>query len=268
MSEKKVDYLSFLLGLEPKRSLGTLSLLTGPISTEAGASVFGSLGSLKLLDSHNSLVNSGRVAPEDGDLGIGKGRYLENAAILFLDICGFSARPSETREEQELILRTLNVFLPEMIRIAEEYGGTIEKNTGDGLLAWFVNGYSERTGNGSERALKAAIEMVQRNQQFVNPTLRSRGIDEIMFRVAIDCGPVTIANLGSPKRHHSNTAIGTKANIACKLLRLASSGDIVVGDVARNSLPVSSQNRLWPIMADTGWVYRFSGAKYPAWVYR
>jgi adenylate cyclase len=268
MSEKKPDYFSFLLGLEPRRlGLGT-TLLTGPISKEAGPSLFGSIASLGFLDNLDSLTNSGRVAPEDGDLGIGKGRFLENATILFLDICGFSARPSETREEQERILRTLNLFLPEMIRILEEYGGTIEKNTGDGLLVWFVDGFSERTGNGSERALKAAIEMQQRNQQFVNPILRSRGIEEITFRVTMDCGPVTIANLGSAKRHHSNTAIGTKANIACKLLRLAGPGDIVVGDVARGSLPVLVQSRLRQIMADTGWHYRLSGAKYSAWVYR
>jgi adenylate cyclase len=155
-----------------------------------------------------------------------------------------------------------------MIRILEDYGGTIEKNTGDGLLVWFVDGSSERTGNGSERALKAAIEMQQRNQRSVSPALRSRGIEEIAFRVTIDCGPVTIANLGSAKRHHSNTAIGTKANIACKLLRLAGPGDIVIGDVARNSFPLSVQSRLSPIMADTGWYYRLSGDRYPAWVYR
>ena len=53
-------------------------------------------------------------------------------AVLFLDISGFSVRKSETVEEQGMILKILNLFFTEMIRIAEEYGGTVEKNTGDG----------------------------------------------------------------------------------------------------------------------------------------
>lgn len=266
MPEKNDIFRSFLLGQHPKPFKSLMATaLTGPAST---SSSLGLRSTFNLLDSADPLADPGRVAPDDGDIAIGKGRYFENAAILFLDICSFSARPSETKEEQDLILRALNAFFPEMVTIAEENDARIEKNTGDGLLAWFVGGEKRGPSNSAERALKTAIEMRERNQQIVNPNLRSRGIDEIEFRVAIDCGPVTIANLGSPKRYHSNTAIGTKTNIACKLLRLGSAGDIIVGDVARDCMVASSQARLQAMGADTGWVYRRNGAKYPAWIYR
>lgn len=48
-------------------------------------------------------------------------------AVMFIDICGFSSRPMETLEEQDLTLRVLNLFFTEMIRIAEEYGGNVER---------------------------------------------------------------------------------------------------------------------------------------------
>jgi adenylate cyclase len=226
----------------------------------------GFFDSFMLLD-NGGLIDPGRVAPREGDLSIGKGRRL-NMAILFLDICGFSGRLSETEEEQELVLKALNLFFPEMIRVAEKCGGTIEKHTGDGLLVWFEDAFVGNADRGTERALKTAIEMIERNRQFVSPALKSRGIEEITFRVAIDYGPVTIASLGSPKRFRANVVIGTKANIACKLLKLANGGDIVLGDVARQELPATYQIRLSPITSDTGWEYRLSKAKYPAWVYR
>jgi adenylate cyclase len=81
-------------------------------------------------------LQSGRVVPEDDDLAIGQGKRLA-MAILFLYISGFSKRRSESKEEQGMILKILNLFFTEMIRIAEEYGGTVEKNTGDGLMAYF-----------------------------------------------------------------------------------------------------------------------------------
>ena len=78
----------------------------------------------------------GRVVPEDEDLVLGSGRQL-NLAVLFLDISGSSNRPSGTHEAQNKFLPALNLFFSELVRIVEEYGGTVEKNTGDGLMAYF-----------------------------------------------------------------------------------------------------------------------------------
>jgi len=46
----------------------------------------------------------------------------------------------DTPAEQDLMLRVLALFFSEMIRIAEEYGGVVEKNTGDGLMVYFSDG--------------------------------------------------------------------------------------------------------------------------------
>src|SRR5260370_41133856 len=76
----------------------------------------------------------GRVIPDDDDLVIGTGRRLM-LTVMFIDISKFSQRQSITANEQELMLRVLNLFFTEMIRIVEDYGGVVEKNTGDGLMA-------------------------------------------------------------------------------------------------------------------------------------
>src|SRR3989442_8645607 len=84
-------------------------------------------------------VIKGREIPEDEALLLGTGRGLP-MAVLFLDICGFSSRPSATAEEQALIVHVFNLVFTELIRIAEDYGGTVEKNTGDGLMVYFEDG--------------------------------------------------------------------------------------------------------------------------------
>jgi adenylate cyclase len=207
-------------------------------------------------------VASGRVVPEQDDLVIGDGRRLR-LAILFLDISGFSSLPAETVAEQELLRRALNLFFSEMIKIAEDYGGTVEKNTGDGLMAYFPDEASEK---GAVRAVAAALTMHAANEHLLAPHFRASGLAPFSFRVAIDSGYVTIARLGAARRFNAITAVGTTANIACKLLALADRDGVLVGDAARTDLPLSWQV-IWtaPLGVATGWEYRNTGLAYTAW---
>jgi class 3 adenylate cyclase len=77
-------------------------------------------------------------------------------AVMFIDICDFSIRPMESLEEQDLTLRVLNLFFTEMIKVAEDYGGNIEKNTGDGLMVYFNDGEGSPAEKGAKRAVAAA----------------------------------------------------------------------------------------------------------------
>ena len=212
-------------------------------------------------------IGAGQSIPEDDDLSIGNGKCLQ-MAIMFIDICGFSSRPMETIEEQDLTLRVLNLFFSEMIRIAEEYNGTVEKNTGDGLMIYFDNEGEISAEGGAKRAVAAALTMMAANEHLINPILRATPLaSEVNFRISIDYGQVTIARLGSPRRFTSNTAIGTTANFASKMLHHAKAGDIILGENARNQLPSDWQTNwteLLPI--STGWHYRISGKEY--FIYR
>ncbi len=212
-------------------------------------------------------IGEGRIVPDDEALTIGNGKRLP-MAIMFIDICGFSNRPMETIEEQDLTLRVLNLFFTEMIRVAEEYGGNVEKNTGDGLMIYFNDGEGTPGEKGTKRAVSAALTMLAANEYLIKPILRATPTPEIEFRASIDYGSVTIARLGPPRRFNSNAAIGTTANFASKMLRQARAGDIVLGESARNQLPSDWQanwTELLPI--DTGWRYRLSGNLYPIYRY-
>jgi class 3 adenylate cyclase len=204
-------------------------------------------------------TNPGRVVPEAEDLVIGDGRRLD-AAILFLDISGFSSWPSETAEEQKHVLALLNVFFTEMVRIAEDYSGTVEKNTGDGLLAYFEDKAADE---GSKRAVACALTMIDTNDRLITPVLTSQGIQPIRFRIAINHGPVTIARLGAARRFNAIVAVGTAANVAAKMLSFAEADEIVIGEFVKLKLPWAWRVRwVQEMPGPTGWIYRLSGNRY------
>jgi adenylate cyclase len=208
----------------------------------------------------------GRVVPDDDDIVIGEGRRLK-LAVLFLDISGFSVRLSETEEEQTLMLKVLNLFFTEMIKIAEEYGGTVEKNTGDGLMAYFEDGGGIPPETGSKRAVACALTMMAANAHLIKPILDATPVPEIKFRVSIDSGFVTIARLGAARRFNANVAIGATANFASKMLRFAEAGDIVIGATVRDGLPAAWHQFTQPMAVTTGWSYRQSGLPYLLYKY-
>lgn len=208
-------------------------------------------------------ASAGRIIPEDEDLALGEGRRLE-LAVMFLDISDFSSRPMETAAEQDMMLRVLNLFFTEMFKIAEDYGGTVEKNTGDGLMAYFENDPLPDGENASKKAVACALTMLKANMHLISPILRATPVPEIEFRVSIDHGLVTIARMGSAKRFNANAAIGATANFASKMLRYAKPGDVVIGESVKNQLPQEWQNR-WTELAtlETGWVYMATQRTYP-----
>jgi adenylate cyclase len=40
-------------------------------------------------------------------------------------------------EQQKAVLVLMNIFMAEMLNIVRDFGGSYEKNTGDGLMAYF-----------------------------------------------------------------------------------------------------------------------------------
>jgi adenylate cyclase len=212
------------------------------------------------------LISSGRVIPETPDLVIGTGRRLE-ATVLFLDICRFSQRPAESAGEQEFLLRILNLFFTEMIHIVEDYGGVVEKNTGDGLMAYFAPD-SARPGDVRKRALAAALTMFHAANYFINPILINTPVQPLSFRVCLDHGWITIARVGAARRFNNIVAVGTTANLASKMLAKAGDNSILLGDSILPGLPSDWIQQFISLNTrDTGWTYRESGSPYCFWNY-
>jgi adenylate cyclase len=252
---------------------GLSTLLKGLDEKPATPSWFSLLGlssipePIKIPD-RSPWISTGYKVPDQEELALGDGKRLD-LAIMFLDICGFSSWDSETEEEQKQNLRALSLFFNTMVRIAEKMGGTVEKNTGDGLMVWFQDKWDRAPGNSSDRAVAAAIEMMVVNGASINSQLISWGIPAIQFKISIEYGSITIARFGAAQRFKSNVAVGTKANVANKILKFAQAGDIIIGHLAREHLSFQPQRDFFSLLTnESGWNYRINGAPYPIYRYR
>jgi class 3 adenylate cyclase len=206
-------------------------------------------------------VVSGRVVPDDDDLIIGGARRLK-LAVLFLDICGFSRINSGEDDEQDRVLKLLNLFMAEMLHVVRSYEGVFEKNTGDGLMAYFGEAPQAEC---TQRAVDAAVTMHCYNDQVISPRLKNHGLPEVRFRVGIETGAVTVANVGVRGDHHSLVAVGNAPNVACKLMKLIPEGGIVLGNFARSLLSDGWKRETVGISPLPGYVITGTQTPYPAW---
>ncbi|MCK4882279.1 MAG: adenylate/guanylate cyclase domain-containing protein [Candidatus Omnitrophica bacterium] len=127
--------------------------------------------------------------------------------ILFADIKGFS--DFADMQEPEEVLGLLKSFFAETNKVIIDHNGIIDKLMGDGILAFF----GDFTDNEEHalNAVRAAIEMQQRISQ-----LRSRLNFDLIVRIGINTGYVTVGNIGSSE-HLEYTVIGKNVNLAQRL---------------------------------------------------
>lgn len=145
----------------------------------------------------------------DGDASVELGGEQRIVSVLFLDIRGFTAW-SELHEPT-IIVRELNGLLGVLADEVFRTSGTLDKFTGDGLMAFW--GAPLDQPDHAERALAAAMGMLGALDT------HNDGRDELAkFRlgVGIHTGPAVIGNIGHDLRH-DYTAIGDTVNLAARL---------------------------------------------------
>lgn len=188
------------------------------------------------LDDRLQDVVDGRVTPALDDITIGSARMMR-AATIFFDIRSFSSRTASAQlGNMKQALHMIDCVIPVVMHIIYDFGGYIEKNTGDGVMA--IIGAEESDANAANAALNVATSMFCILQNIVNPYLEGQNIPKVDARIGIDLGPLLIARIGVPtgkSKHPRNflTAVGPSANLASKLQQMAGTNQIWTGDLIK-----------------------------------
>jgi adenylate cyclase len=152
------------------------------------------------------------LARGDRDAGLDYKR--RKLTVFFSDVKGFTAwtdklEPEETRE-------ILNQYLSEMSRIADKWGGTIDKFIGDAIMIFFGDPEFTNDKDHALRCVKMAMEM-QTKMGDLCAEWEDRGHeDPLHIRVGINTGYATVGNFGSGKRLNY-TALGSTVNLASRI---------------------------------------------------
>lgn len=140
---------------------------------------------------------------KDGD------RYF--VCTLFLDVRGFTTRSESTPPER--MIELLNRFFGEATAAIHEHDGTIDKFTGDGIMAFF--GAPARLENPCEPAFDAARSILTRLER-LNVELEREGEVPIAIGIGLACGEAVVGHVGAASRY-TYTAMGDEVNVASRL---------------------------------------------------
>jgi class 3 adenylate cyclase len=147
--------------------------------------------------------------------------HRREATLVFCDLRGFTGFAETTEPEEVMaILREYHTCLGQIVF---QYGGTLERFAGDGLLILFNDPieYADHTA----RAVKMALEM---REQMAALTERWQRLGHNLgFGIGISRGFVTLGAVGFEGRQEY-TAIGAAANLASRLCDEAKSGQILI----------------------------------------
>lgn len=135
---------------------------------------------------------------------------IENVAVLFIDIIGFT-RISAGRDPHEVI-ELLRGFHGRMEREVFRHNGTLDKYLGDGLMATF--GTPEPGERDASNALDCARAMQDALYTWNRERLR-RGEPEINAGIGIHYGETLLGDIGANRLEYA--VIGTAVNVAARL---------------------------------------------------
>ena len=147
--------------------------------------------------------------------------HRQEITVVFCDLRGFTAF-SELGEPEE-VMGVLQDYHTEMGQLIFEYGGTLERFTGDGLMVFFNDPIP--CDDPSEKAVKMSVAMRDTVNE-LNSNWKKRGYD-LGFGIGVDKGYATLGRIGFEGRF-DYAAIGTVTNTASRLCDSAHPDQILI----------------------------------------
>lgn len=159
--------------------------------------------------------------------------------VLFADLRNFTSLAEALPPED--VMKLLNELLGGLADAVLEWGGTLDKFLGDGLMA--IWGAPVRRDDDVESAVSAALRMQQlvRERNLAHPPEQ-----RFELGVGVNTGEAIAGSVGNARRTEY-TCIGDAVNVASRLCSLAAGGEILVGEATAASLmPLSALEALPP----------------------
>ena len=144
--------------------------------------------------------------------------------VMFCDLVDFTSLSEKLGPEKTYSL--MDALYELMIHKVHDYEGTVNKLTGDGMMALY--GAPIALEDAPQRAIRSALA-IQREMTKFSDRLRSEepGLFPMKTRIGIHTGPVVVGTVGNDLRVEF-TALGDTVNLASRMEELAEPGTVYV----------------------------------------
>lgn len=165
--------------------------------------------------------NLGKILSEDPE-AFDMGPRREMVTVFFSDIVSYT-KLSESLESEEMI-SMLNTYFDAMTEVAFEYGATVSKYIGDGMMVFFNQPIPQE--DHAERAVRMGLSMLDRLGG-LNKEFEKQGLPTFSVRMGINSGYAHVGNVGSAG-FSDFTIIGPVVNLAARIMERAEPNEILV----------------------------------------
>ncbi len=163
-----------------------------------------------------------RIASAPNALQLGGER--RRVAVLFNDIRDFAALAEQMTPEA--VASQLTEYFTAMTDCVFRHGGTLDKFTGDGVMAQW--GAPVASDDDADRALAAARDML-RSVDALNERWRAKGLPELRVGIGLSAGDVFAGYVGAERRLEY-TVLGDPVNVASRICKAAAGGELLMTD--------------------------------------
>ena len=167
------------------------------------------------------------LSPQLADLIVAGGAedplksHRREIAVVYIDLRGFTAFSEST--EPEIVMRALRDYHVEMGRLVDQFGGTLERFTGDGMMVFFNDPVP--IPDAALRAVEMAVAMRVACARLAGVWAK-QGFD-LGAGIGVALGFATLGAIGFEQRIDYG-AIGMVTNLASRLCSEAAAGEILV----------------------------------------
>lgn len=168
---------------------------------------------------------------------------LKEVTVLVVDLESYTQLVKRTSLDEAAVLTKR--FLSLMTDVVITYQGTLDKYTGDGLIAFW--GAPKTKPEDAKQAVRAALEL-QNTLNTWNEDRKALGQEALIVRVGIATGLALVGDLGTSFRS-TYTAVGNCVNLAARLQLAARHQPIkiLIDDKTRQKIQGMSFHALGPI---------------------
>jgi predicted ATPase/class 3 adenylate cyclase len=148
----------------------------------------------------------------------------KNVTVMFCDLEGFTPLAEKLGPEESYAL--VNPIYEILIHGTQDYGGTVNEMTGDGIVALF--GAPVALEDAPQRAIRSSLAIHREMARFNDKMKQERpGLPTLKMRVGIHTGPVVVGTVGNDLRVEFK-AVGDTVNLASRMEGLAEPGTTYV----------------------------------------